>query len=604
MQSLMGIKDDPDPEIESLKKQLRDSVLWIRWNAVLQRQNDIKEIQRMRDLYKASTQKNENSNLDDDEADFENARKIHVSFDVLDAVPLLEKLGYLDTQSLHDQRLSDEEYKDIVAKALNAAADEKGNELPKDFSDEVGMATPQGAAEISAKIRKAQSNFFESVSKIFKRSFRKVFLSPRNRSKITSGELAGEHGHSLFSDPEDVANKFAMMMLEKLTSREFSQKKGEPKSWDKIGGYPNFGKEGKKEFDKERDELIGKLVAYFRTYLTHIASKEEQDKRATHAPSLGLTDTILNRAHKANRINDDIRKNDFGFYTKYLRDLTLGKAESVSWWSEKSPEAKARKSEQTSGLSKEDKLRIEIISHIVSLNSRYSQELSLNPLRIEQTLKFYRENFLIQSQRKPSFLGAMGSRNNDSGDELYDPTADDGISKTPNVSASQQVANQASSSELIKDLHSVMRSLSALNPNWALAVCVKWGLNCTPSGNVNSSDNFLNALVQFGKDKKKVKGGNSLECLKQLQAISAPGVENVEEVAKKISNVLAQPELQTPENFRPWVEKVRGWINKGLQFVCNNLPKEMEKRNVSLRPSMRFDSSKISPLSSIMNRRG
>lgn len=574
---------------QEFRKLLKNTTLWMRWKAIAERKADIEKIKRLRKEYEKSSRKNEE--VDPEEEEFENLGKS--AFDLGSVVPLLEKLGYLK----NDQNLSNEE----IVELMNKASEETGNDLPSDLKEEELFSNWENyikgkdeKLKPSVNLNKASEDFFMSIKEIFKKSFYKL----RNSSSGAFNQGGKvRYGTTMFSDVDDVASSFAMMMIDQITERPW---KWEGATQKLLGWYGTknslnmqIKKLTKKDLENHNEKQIEKIIGFFRTYIGKLYSKEQSTMSKTLSPKQRTSDSVRNKSSKAALINKDVDSENFDFYVKFLNDHSRGVENSVSWWVENNPEAKKAKKQALSGISKDDVHRTEIMSHILFLQSRHSEMLSLNPSKIKETLLNYRQNFLLSSTKAPLFFGAMGRKDSDDGEELYDPTADDtGTSEDPlGIGASQNPANIAASNEYQSKLNiALYHALSFLNPQERLAICVKWGLNCTSGGAVISVDAFKQTSLRLTKAGKIV-GGNKTDCASRLEAIGL----NAEETAKELSKI-SGADVST--------NNARNWIKRGLNKICYRLPIELNKatRRVTPMPmqrsiNRRFDASRKSPLS-------
>jgi hypothetical protein len=606
-----------DDQMRELKKQLKDSVLWIRWNAVLERQKDIAELRRMRDEHLAQNPQFAGEAEESDsrlgeaagDDDFEN---LGTEFDVLEAIPLLEKTGYFNSQKFHG--LNDEKFREAVRKALYAAAKEKGNDLPPDIDPE----------EIKQVLPDQRKSFFEALRKVFARTYGKIAASDRNRGSFTTAAGKRITGQKLFEDPEEVFTKFATLMYDMITRRNVSEKLGKAASWGPIAG--EIGNIGKSELKNDTDKIVDRVVKYFGSTLKSMADKEEEAMRAAHSPSARLEDEITSRSEKRTLINKDIegKKPGFGtkFYEDYLKSLgSPGRGENgeITTPVPPTPEAKT----------KEDKWRLEIIQHILFLQSRHSDKLSLDPNKIKETLENYKIQFLRAKRQGYSYLGLIRTKDSDSGEGDYDPVADDG--KTRGEAGSQSFSNPAMAaasaeddkSKIIQDLRSVLEELARTNPDGALAVCIKFGLNCSENGRVNSMAGFADIVTHMTAS--GTKGGEEKEgeeCLSRMNAMGIQGTDSVKNIAIRMAKdkgmnhfFVPGQDAISPEQtkaFFSFQETIRLKLKNALKYICEQLPLHRLRRiqrekaaSVTSGPTIksnpaintRFDASRQAPLS-------
>jgi hypothetical protein len=638
--------DSSEEEIElkqsntmrDLQKQLRDAILTLRWEAIRQRSQDIDKLKSIRDQYLRSNEKNVAESSEDDmvdgEEDFLQAmNKVSSKFDVMQAVPLLEKLGYIDIDKLKTKEgLDDEEIKDAVKSALFKAADEGGNELPPDVD---GILDPRD-------IKEAKRRFFLLTREIFKTSFKKIARSKRN-SEYTQTGGGSKKGYRLYDPGEDgkaaiddISNQFATDMLDIFTKRNVNNETNKPEPWLTLNSHKNFGKSGLLELDDE--QFVGNVISYIRSHLFQFHSNQEREMKLANSPSAPTQDVEVwggNRDKKAALINDDINKNNTEFYKKYMSANDADRAIMDSKLNEL--QAKQDNRQKLSNEEREEKFRLEILQQILFMHSKHSDSLSLDPKRIVGTLQFFRSNFLGHKYRSQSFFGSMGKKT-DSGEmeggvdlglgtDLTAKAGDSGSGRDRGQSSFPNPASAAMDTERNKIIHSkllaALNDLRLKNPNFALALCVFWELGgrdpntglprCSLGSALANVDAFSELIIAKTKDGDIATADSSCEeiLFKQLRASSNVGRhkgKSIEQAHEETNAILGEE--------RP-ISTFRNWLTNGIKHVCDfmkrtaHLSDEPTATGIAKKPTLasfgptassaqsrRFDATRLSPLSS------
>jgi hypothetical protein len=479
----------------SMLKDLRDSILWIRWHSMSDRRKNSEFLKSTLSQYGKP------------------------GFDWSRVIPVLEKMGYVNDPNASE---------DNLFKALQAASEEDGNNLPSDVSEK----------EVGENITKARQTFFSVLKNIFDDQYEKIAGNPNEKK-----------GHIFFSDKDDLANKFMLRMYKNISERPKSN--NEISSWKRLHSRgPELGRLGKNELEGE--SLLNDLMNTMKGWLKKELPKERLERRVFNSPSSSVHDDVTNRSKKRSIISTDLKRaikikssKPLAFYLKYIDAHLSGK--------------------NIRPRTTEDSMRMEIMQDIERLKSRYPDLLSFNAEKITQTLHNYRDIFSAKKMPNPTFMGGATQP-----EEFNDEETTAKRTDKPNPIASGlasynqnpelRIQNSESEDMIRKQarsmLHSAMNQLAVANPKWALALCVKFGLNCS-NGTVNSVDNFSNAVIRMTKE-GKAWGSKKTDCPSLLSSIGL----RVEEVAEKISAILGQEQNQGT---------IYSWITKGLEFICKKM---------------------------------
>jgi hypothetical protein len=618
----LGLDDKEDSPIEGgisgksrrqLKKELKDSILWIRWHAILERQQMIAKLKEMRDLHlkenpqfrdEAKETEKVNNDLEAKEVkesaddDFES---LGTEFDLLEAIPMLEKTGYFYSQKARvEAGRNEDKYRELVREALYAAAKEKGNDLPLGVDPE----------EINKELPEQRKKFFSALHDLFLRRYRKIFFDAESSHKFFRGTKQ-VRGDKLFNEPEDVFTKFAEIVLDTITSRSVSERTLTSSSWDPIVSKSKMGQMGRQEIEKDSEETLDRIMKFLGFTLGKMKKKAQESSTKAHTVSLRMDDEITSRSEKKSLINKDRegktidgKKYDTSFYTNYLKSLSGPVYNSDGTLKENPPPAPIASST-------EDKWRLEIIKHIVYLSSLH-KELSLNPEEIKKTLLNYKDKFLGAKQKSHSFIGLIRTKDSDSGageEGGYDPVADDG--RTRGGGGAESIPNPSSAasrdesvSNLIGDFKKVLDELS-LDPQYRiglLAFCMKFGLNCSPSnGKANSIDGIRN-IITYMTTTGGIKGASKQHtCAGRFMSLGVPGMETAEKIAKQMTSVVPFPENPT-QKWASYQQGIFDKMNKVIEKICEKVKAISDSRSAGTlaQPAAidtRFDASRPSPLS-------
>lgn len=597
---------EPSIDKSILGKKLLNAILWMRWKAMASRQRDINKLIEIREIYKKQNPEKAAEieariNISSKTSVKESLRGTTNSYvDMSEVEALLEKLGYLDTQQLlRNKRLTQEEKDDIILEVLFRASRETGNEVPLDVRR-------MGEEKISRKAQAASKMFMKILMQVFQSNYQSISNSKKNQSKVKD---AKKTGYRLFGNDLDVATSFIDRMNDLMTTRpmanmqfgasgnivSFSKPKEwfSPKSYKELGG-PDLGsggyslEMGDSEFSKE---FAKRIIGFFGSYLGQETRKTKREGRST--PSAGAPDTQVwggNRSRKASVINNDLKAAKelrsegksvepvLRFYLTYLSMHSKGQEGLIKTSNQK------------------DRYRKDIMDQIISLVTRQPDLYSTDPSKIEDTLSNYRYYVLLNSPEKTStFLGDLNNDNQEGSEDTYfDPEeadrvlrADSGV-RSPS-DPSSIAANTENTAGLLGMLKKIMEDLSEYNPKAAFALCVKWGLGCTPSvetkpTGLDIQSVRINSVAEFSRlaiamtTTGKVAGGQRTDCVKQIQAI---GIKKPEDVANVMNRMI--PNL----NARP--ETIRTHLTVAHSFVCNGMRKALEDIQNSLNQDQDLD---------------
>jgi hypothetical protein len=596
-----------------LKKELKDALLWIRWHAILERQQMIAELKRMRDLhiednpqFRDEAKEKEKVNSDPEAKEIKESadddfESLGAEFDLLEAIPLLEKTGYFDSQSARIKAgRNEDKYRELVREALYAAAKEKGNDLP------LGV----DAEEINKELAEQRKKFFSALHDLFLRRYRKIFFDGESSHKFFRGTKQ-VRGDKLFNEPEDVFTKFAEIVLDTITKRKVSEKTLTSSSWDPLVSKSKMGQMGRQEIENDSEETFDRIMKLLGFTLGKIKKKAQEDSTKAHTVSLRMDDEITSRSEKKSLINKDIegktingKKYDTSFYTNYLKSMSGPVYNSDGSLKENPPPAPIASST-------EDKWRLDIIEHIIYLHSLH-KELSLNPDEIKKTLLNYKEKFLGVKHKSHSFIGLIRTKDSDSGvgeEGGYDPVADDGRTRggggAESIPSPASAASRSESvSNLIDDLKKALGELS-LDPQYRiglLAFCIKFGLNCSPSnGKTNSVDGIRN-IITYMTTTGAIRGASKQHtCAGRLMSLGIPGMETSEKIAKQMTSIVPFPENPT-QKWPSYQQGILDKLNIVVEKICEKIKASADRRSAGtlVKPAAidtRFDASRSSPLS-------
>ncbi|NBT57372.1 hypothetical protein EBT16_01165 [bacterium] len=587
-------------------KALKDAALWIRWSGMLERRRLIRQLQDMRKeddpSYRPVTDNSDPSQPTKTKKSFRDIADSN--FDIKDTIPILEKLGYIDEEKLKMDVEDDKKRDDMVRQAFYDATEETGNDMPPGITDE----------QIEKNAGKAKRDFFTILHEVFARQYSQLARSSRNTGM-------GGSGMKLY-DAEELANKFALRMMDKISKRP--TKGGSIRAW---GGLRSDKKEfGRSANELEDDDFVDEILDHFKRLLYKEPAKAEDERRITLSPSRGTRDEFSNRDKKSSRINLDVKQ--------ALKDQAEGKTpESLSFYLDflKAAKEGRENSYYPESMQEKDKFRFEIMSDIVAKASRNPAILSLEPAKIIATLQNYRTYFLKRSKSGPSFMSVMGSKDDGSSwdapannmtaasrqtddERSYGRGArgdsDSGLSGRYSTPAASAMGGEERIS-LLERLRIALANLKRRNYKWAVAVCYKFGLGCEPDGTMRSPEKLLDGFSAAGIQRTStggIKGEKKSDCKNQLNAIGL----SKQEVGQLIPLELGAEKQAT----------VDSWIDHGLEFLCQELfrmysadtaPSEEEAapainatppkplpKHAYVKP--RFDSSKPSPLAGMMRR--
>jgi len=619
-------------DLRTSTKKLHNAILILRWNAMANRNEEIKQLQAFRDKYIEDygnpfpakvTESTEDDDDDDDDASSRFSQLMRKSkFDVMKTVPLLEKLGYIKLNDLYDEGLDDNEVKKAITAALFKAADEQSNDPPPGVD-----ITPQ-------RVNEAKKDFFESIRKIFRNQFRKIVKSQSSlvstkKGMVTVGRLFDPGERGVDDIIGDIANIFSLELYDTFTKREVSKGNAQPwlslkeKTADGKKKDIGFGSKGIEEIDDEKNVDI--LINYIRTTLKHFYSNQQRKQKASNAPSGATMDLEAwggNRDKKASMINFDIDNENLEFYKRHIASDSSEIDNELGILNKKLKETKKLSKEEH-----EKKWRLEIISQIIFEHSKHSESLSLDPDKIVDTLRFYRSNYLGKKYRTQSFFGAMVKKTDD-GEGDIDATAnlgDSGSNRDRGQSSFPNPASFATDGEMKKTLHEkLLAALNALRrersgKEHALAICVFWELgNCSLNSSFTNIDNFSSLMVNVGRTEeqelKKIRKKRALgqqltpeEAKKEIKYSSCEHIlfnnlrsaggmkgKSIEQASQEINAILG---YDVPENT------FRNWLNNGVKYICNYMKGQRSSLS-SFAPttaptmqSRKYDPTRASPLS-------
>jgi hypothetical protein len=562
-------------------KALKDAALWMRWDGMLKRREAVRQIQAMR--MKSDPGYGRDSEQDGGEDDDISLQDVmEDDFKMEDAIPILKNLGYIDVEELMSSRTKEgspeysrEQIDSMLEKAFYDAAEESGNEIPAGITDE----------QVKKNITRARKDFFTILYSVFAQQYSYLARSSRNTG-------AGGYGMKLY-DAEELANKFILRMMDKVSKRP--RRRGGLSPWG--GLRSDKSKFGTSSNELEDDDFVDEILDHFKRLLYKEPAKAEDERRIALSPSKGTRDEYSNRDKKSSRINVDVKEalkdqaegktpTSLESYIDYLNKFKGGKE------GEYAPESMPEK----------ERFRFEIIKDVFSKAPRNPAILSLDPDKMIATLQNYRTYFLKRSKSGPSFMSVMGSKDDGSSWDAASPTdderaygrgaqgdSDSGISRRSSTPAGEVMAGNERS-ELIKKLALALSRLKSRNPKWAIAVCLKFGLNCDAYGRVMSPDKFLDAVIQRTST-GEIRGGEKTDCKSQLNVI---GLSN-DEVAEALLSKLGRSfELGSNEKAT-----IISWVDKGLKFLCQELSKMFPSKTY-VEP--KFDSSRPPPLAGMIRK--
>lgn len=579
-------------------KALKDAALWMRWAGMLERRKLVRQLQDMRKeddpSYRPVTENSDPNQPTKKKKSFEDI--VDSKFEIENAIPILEKLGYIDIEKLKMDVEDDKKRDGIVRQALRDATEESGNDIPPGITDE----------QVEKNAERARRDFFTILRNVFDRQYNQLSHSSRNTGM-------GGSGMKLY-DTDELANKFILRMMDKVSRRP--RKGGSLRPWSGLrSDKSDFGRSAN---ELEDDDFVDEILDHFKRLLYKEPAKAEDERRITLSPSRGTRDEFSNRDKKSSRINIDVKDaleaqaegktpESLKFYLDFLQAAKEGREKSYD------PESMPEK----------DKFRFEIMSDIIAKSSRNSAILSLDPSKIIATLQNYRTYFLKRSKSGPSFMSVMGAKNDDGSSwDAAAPTDDErafgrgarstnsGLSGGYSTPAAAVMGGEERSS-LLKKLRIALVNLKRRNYKWAVAVCYKFGLGCEPDGTIRSPEKFLDGVTAAALQRTStggIKGEKKADCKNQLNAIGL----SKQEVGQLIPLELGAEKQAT----------VDGWIDHGLEFLCQELsrmysadtaPSEEEPTPaISTTPPKplpqhayvkpKFDSSRPSPLAGMMRR--
>jgi hypothetical protein len=580
-------------------KALKDAALWMRWAGMLERRKLVRQLQDMRKeddpSYRPVTENSDPNQSKKKNKSFEDI--VDGNFEIEDAIPILEKLGYIDIEKLKRDVEDDKKRNDIIMQAFRDATEESGNGIPAGITDD----------QVEKNAERARRDFFTILRNVFDRQYNQLSHSSRNTGM-------GGSGMKLY-DTDELANKFILRMMDKVSRRP--RKGGSLRPWGGLrSDKTDFGRSSE---ELEDDDFVDEILDHFKRLLYKEPAKAEDERRITLSPSRGTRDEFSNRDKKSSRINVDVKdameaqaqgKNpeSLKFYLDFLQAAKEGR----------------EKSYDTESMPEKDKFRFEIMSDILAKSSRNSAILSLDPSKIIATLQNYRTYFLKRSKSGPSFMSVMGAKNDDgsswdaaapSDDERSfgrgaRSNADSGLSGRYSTPAAAVMGGEERRS-LLEKLRIALLNLKRRNYKWAVAVCYKFGLGCEPDGTISSPEKLLDAFSTAGIQRTStggIKGEKKTDCKNQLNAIGF----SKDHVAQSIPLDLGSDKQAT----------IDGWIDHGLEFLCQELsrmysadtaPSEEEPAPaISAAPPKplpqhayvkpKLDSSRPSPLAGIMRK--
>jgi hypothetical protein len=530
-----------------IAKALKDASLWIRWAGMLERTRAIRQLQSMRQEenpnYKPTIRENASGGLD-----FNDLMK--ADFEISKTIPILEKLGYIDVDELTRRsaegrpEFSKEQIEEKIRKAFHDATEESGNKIPPGITEE----------QIEKNADRARNDFFIILRNFFDRQYNQLSRSGRNTGMRGAGMK--------LYDTDELANKFILRMLDKISKRPNNQDSIKP--WVGLrSDKTDFGKVGSEEL--ENDEFVDEILDHFKRLLYKEPSKAEDERRIAMSPSKGAKDEFSNRDKKKSRINVDVKEalkaqaegktpDSLKFYIDFLKD-SKGKKES---------------SYDPSTMTEEDRFRFEIMSDILYRASTNPTILSLDPSKIIATLQNYRTHYLSRSKAGPSFMSVMGSKNDDGSSwDAATPSDDEraygrgatsqtdyGLSGSYSNPAAEVIGGEERRS-LLGKLRQALVNLKNKNTKWAVAICHKFHLGCGDDGSISTTSpekilSFLGAVVNKKAEKKT-------SCKNQLDAIGF----SKQQVAQLIPLDLGSGKQATVDT----------WIDQGLEFLCQELNK-------------------------------
>lgn len=481
----MGLKkkDDEDdlsstmnPDQLEFAKRLRDSALWIRWHAILERKNNVDRLRELSKIYEKEnpeeaeniksgagidgTRKrvSESSGFFDDDEDEVVSRPQSPSrgdFNMEEVVKILTGLGYISPTDL--AKKTPQKRKEKILSAMFKASEEKGNDLPadldaKDLMEPVLDSRGQPVRDESGRakmrptevVEKAKSQFASDIAGFdpstpdtFRNAFQGVVsqnqgsFSGAQKDPITKRKVSG---HVHYSDPEDVADDLLISLNDLLTKRKVN-KEGNVSKWGAFHrDHPDLGSSGKEELDG--NEFVGRILGSWRKRAFSLLKDAQRKRRMTMSPSGINKDEVTQRTEVNARLSKDLSATrnavriadmmksgksvgeltaEFGLSAKEINDVVKNPYEPLRFHINYLRALANNAQDSVPASTKEDKYRLELMKQIEILASRNSQ-ISLDPNQILSTLTSYQSDFATKAKKNPVFAGGGGDKE----DDLYD----------------------------------------------------------------------------------------------------------------------------------------------------------------------------------------
>jgi len=481
------------------KIALKNAILKMRWRAVFDRRMQVEQMK----AYVEEIQKLRSSgNFSDSSKVPSVLKKVGQMLVKMDYIQNEDLIGDSDNPESVHKKLSD------IEKALDEASKESDNILPPALEahldpEKMNMITanapwrrfrvpPQLEDLIGDRvIAKAKEDFYMILKRVLKESFEKVGEKSPKGFKIAT--------------VDEIANGFLSRMDEFFTKKRRLKGKKKP-SWDFTDGFPmkEIGKRTASlaSEDEPDEKSVNKLLSWFAGAVRNEMSRFRRENSPPPPPrSRPEKGKGVRRNDKFVLINSDLDNENFNVYVAYLNALRKGKEEEFErdWRAEKdADELKAFKQEYP-GLdekpSEDDEMRLRIIKDIVYYSGISAGEfLSKDPSKIKQTLYEYKERILKKADRDTLHLSTLSGGDDDEskGGEVSDALSssiesDDDTSGSPDGGMAGGFSNPASivrsgeeSNIILNMLHQSLVKLAYKNPESAVYLCVKFGLDFTP----------------------------------------------------------------------------------------------------------------------------
>ena len=485
------------------KIALKNAILKMRWRAVFDRRMQVEQMK----AYVEEIQKLRSSgNFSDSSKVPSVLKKVGRMLVKMNYIQNEDLIGDSDSPDSVNKKLSD------IEKTLSEASKESDNRLPAEL--EVHLE-PEKMNMITAKapwrrfrvppqledligdnaIAKAKEEFYTILRRILNESFEKYGEKSPKGVRVAS--------------VDEIANSFLSRMDEFFTKKRKLKGKKKP-SWDFTDGFPmkelNSRMARLASEDEPDDKSVNKLLSWLsgsvRNEMSRFRREAARDLSPSRPKARAKSGQGIRKTDKIVQINKDRNSENFSVYVAYLNALRKGKEEDFEkdWRAEKSPDEIKSFKDAYPGLnetpSEEDEMRLRIIKDIVYLSSTYraGEFLSKDPNKIKDSLYEYLERILKSSDRDPLHLSTLagGSDDDDDSGGISDALSssiesDDDTSGSPDGGMAGSFSNPASivrsgeeSNIILNMLHQALVKLAHMNPEAAVCLCVKFGLDFTP----------------------------------------------------------------------------------------------------------------------------